>query len=473
MLDQSAVRSWLAAIHLEKADGVTIDNSNGRWTIRGCGEPLFFRLPAGPTFALLDEIRQEGVTLDRVDRDGRSDESAGSAVEQLGRLWRQGRLIKAIYDGDERVAILYNFSDTELVPSGFDPSLPFVITEDSCIRHQGDSAIIESAAKGAYVRIVNNRILRSSLPILQPMTCDEWSAKAQVRGDVIAAIVECLHSIRAVVPATEPSTAATHANGWSFSDRLLYARSRVGRHIGQYGSSQFYSGRKDNPLLSSDPPNSQTIELERPEIRRLSASDRPFTDVLENRRSIREHAEVPLDLPALGEFLFRAARVTGKATWGGQEVTLKPYPSAGALHELELYPLINRCNGLPSGIYRYDPFGHRLILRAEAGLGTATLIGECYRATLMQSEPQILIIIAAKFAPVNEKYESIAYSLILKNVGCLLQTMHLVSTAMGLAGCILGGGSSDVFCRLVGTQFWKESSVGEFLLGSKRIARSS
>ncbi|HKF49523.1 MAG TPA: SagB family peptide dehydrogenase [Terracidiphilus sp.] len=471
MLSETAVNSRLSAIRLEKADDVSIGYSNGRWTVRGGGEPLFFRLPAGKTFAFLDEMRDGGVPLERLDRDGRADEAGGCAVEQLGRLWRQGRLVKAIYDGDERIAALFNFSDVELLYSDFDPSIPFVITEDTCLHREGDSAILETSASGAYLQILDTRILRISLPFFKPIKCEEWAAEVQVPENVIVALADCLHSIRVIEPAANSSASITQASGWSFANRMAHARSRVGRHIGQYGSRSSYPGRLDDPLQSSDPPDSRTIELERPQVSELAANDCSFTEVLESRRSIREHGEVPIDLPRLGEFLFRSARVVGKAGWRGQEIALRPYPSAGGLHELEIYPLINRCNGLPQGVYRYDPFGHRLIHRADPGPGTATLIGECYRATQMQTEPQVLVLVAARFAPVNDKYDSIAYSLILKNTGCLLQTMHLVSNAMGLAGCVLGGGNSDLFCKTVGSDFWKEGTVGEFLLGSRRVVR--
>jgi len=62
-----------------------------------------------------------------------------------------------------------------------------------------------------------------------------------------------------------------------------------------------------------------------------------------------------------------------------------------------------------------------------------------------------------------------AYSLILKNVGVLYQTMYLVATAMDLAPCAIGGGDSDLFARAAGLDYDSETSVGEFLIGSKRI----
>lgn len=60
-----------------------------------------------------------------------------------------------------------------------------------------------------------------------------------------------------------------------------------------------------------------------------------------------------------------------------------------------------------------------------------------------------------------------AYATTLKNVGVLYQTMYLVATAMGLAPCALGGGDSDRFAAAVGSDYYTETSVGEFLLGSR------
>jgi oxazoline/thiazoline dehydrogenase len=44
--------------------------------------------------------------------------------------------------------------------------------------------------------------------------------------------------------------------------------------------------------------------------------------------------------------------------------------------------------------------------------------------------------------------------------------MYLVATAMGLAPCGLGNGNSSLFAEAVGTDYFAESSVGEFILGS-------
>ena len=52
--------------------------------------------------------------------------------------------------------------------------------------------------------------------------------------------------------------------------------------------------------------------------------------------------------------------------------------------------------------------------------------------------------------------------------GVLSQAMYLAATAMGLAPCAIGGGDADLFARAAGTDYYAETSVGEFLLGSPR-----
>jgi SagB-type dehydrogenase family enzyme len=79
----------------------------------------------------------------------------------------------------------------------------------------------------------------------------------------------------------------------------------------------------------------------------------------------------------------------------------------------------------------------------------------------------VLLIVAARFQRVMWKYASMAYALILKDVGVLYQTMYLVATAMNLAPCAIGCGNADLFAQATGTDYWAESSVGEFLLGSR------
>ena len=63
------------------------------------------------------------------------------------------------------------------------------------------------------------------------------------------------------------------------------------------------------------------------------------------------------------------------------------------------------------------------------------------------------------------KYSAIAYSLILRDVGVLLQTFYLAATDIGLAGCAVGTSNIDLFAKMTGMEFHVEGSVGQFALG--------
>ena len=91
---------------------------------------------------------------------------------------------------------------------------------------------------------------------------------------------------------------------------------------------------------------------------------------------------------------------------------------------------------------------------------------DAYRATAGLAWPNILITISSRFQRVSWKYDAMAYATVLKNTGVLYATMYLVATAMGLGPCGVGLGDSDRFAIAAGTDYYKETSVGEFILGS-------
>jgi SagB-type dehydrogenase family enzyme len=170
------------------------------------------------------------------------------------------------------------------------------------------------------------------------------------------------------------------------------------------------------------------------------------------------------------------ARVT--ATWqvdpddvGGPPVTYarRPYPSAGASYELELYLAVDTCEGLAKGFYHYDAGAHVLVpIDARAQDVEALLTGAAF-AMDAPALPQVLITIAARFGRVSWKYSSLAYALMLKDAGVLTQTLYLMAADMGVGGCAI----SSVLRMLLGNvprsplgpDYHVEGPVGQFALG--------
>jgi SagB-type dehydrogenase family enzyme len=257
---------------------------------------------------------------------------------------------------------------------------------------------------------------------------------------------------------------------WHFADLLFHSRCRAGRHD---EPSDVFGFRGRLPYLPAvkAPMSRETIDLDVPDLAALQTHDVPFTRVLEERRSIREYDARPITLTQLGEFLYRVARVKRVIEPDGErllyQASVRPYPGGGACYELETYVAANRCEGLPVGLYHYDPLNHRL----ERIASSEAHIPEFMRDTLIPVDVagprQLLIILAARFQRIAWKYNGSTYAAILKNAGVLYQTMYLVATAMNLAPCGIGGGNSELFARATGVPFVEETSVGEFMLGSR------
>jgi oxazoline/thiazoline dehydrogenase len=254
---------------------------------------------------------------------------------------------------------------------------------------------------------------------------------------------------------------------WEFHDLLFHARSRVGRHAAPFGGTfPFKDSIEPLPALKA-PMSDDYVDLYKSDIEALKQDDVPFTAVMEGRRSVRVAGDDPITAEQLGAFLYRAARVRRQETSESGEYAFRIYPGGGGEYELELYLAIGSCEGIIPGYYHYAPAEHRLYRLSDLETRVYQLLGFAARASVREDLPEVLITIAARFQRVSWKYQSIGYALILKDVGVLLQTMYLVATAMNLAPCAVGTGDSDLFAAATGTDYYVETSVGEFLLGAK------
>ena len=266
---------------------------------------------------------------------------------------------------------------------------------------------------------------------------------------------------------------------WEFHDLLFHSRSREGRHDQPRGGTYRFAGRLDPPPALKPATSDKVIPLSCPDLEKRKREDPPFALVQEARCSIRQYDANPITLQQIGEFLYRVGRVTQREEFEIQtprgpiqmEFARRPYPAGGALYELELYLAVRACENLAAGLYHYEARNHQLEQISALTPEAKGLLLRASQATGIPDEHlQVLIIIAARFQRLSWKYASMAYALMLKHVGVLYQTMYLVATAMELAPCCVGCGDADLFARAVGTDYYDETSVGEFLLGSKRSA---
>ena len=130
-----------------------------------------------------------------------------------------------------------------------------------------------------------------------------------------------------------------------------------------------------------------------------------------------------------------------------------------------MYLAVSNCEGLARGLYHYDAGDHALVAIGVSAQQLQALSAAAEFAMDAPGPPQILITIAARFGRISWKYSSIAYSLILKDVGSMIQTFYLAATDMGLGGCAIGTSNIDLFAKMTGLEFHVEGPVGQFALG--------
>jgi len=250
---------------------------------------------------------------------------------------------------------------------------------------------------------------------------------------------------------------------WEFHDLLFHNASRhgPGRPV---GATWRFQGRVAPPPAVKDPMSTLAQPLVRPEAPHDTAG---FQGVLERRRSRRDPGPVPITLSQLGEFLHRAVGIRQRIAGDPQELLLRPYPSGGAIHELEFYVAVHQCDGLEPGFYHYHAGEHALYRLPAAEAQVKQMIamaltswGGAYPA------PNLFLTIAARLPRLAWKYQSMAYRIVLLNAGAALQTMYLVATDMGLAPCAVGNGDPALFQAITGIDPMEETSVAEFALSS-------
>lgn len=366
--------------------------------------------------------------------------------------------------------------DTGYTPVDVAQDVPVRLSRFALLRTHDDDLVLESPLAGHRVTPVTPAALALVAALGSPRTPSEL-AGAQLAGQLGPDEVRHLlgHLVGAgfaelAGPDGLPSDTEPTLRQWDFHDLLSHSRARSGRFDQPFGGVFPYRGEIEPQPAVKPVPEGPVVELPRPDLRDVQAHDPSLTMVLEGRTSVRKYAEAPMTVEQLGEFLYRTARV--RAVWGASEsapyeASTRPYPCGGAAYELELYLTVQRCAGVEPGSYYYDPVGHRLVLLDADQRDRDALLHTASVATGLQAEPDVLVTMTSRFQRLSWKYRAIAYSVSLKHAGVLYQTMYLVATAMGLAPCGLGSGDADLAARVLGLDYLKESSVGDFILGSR------
>jgi oxazoline/thiazoline dehydrogenase len=454
--------NWVSLVRLRLADGIRLTHERGEtWSLSDGEARRSFRVPGRELSECFLQLQSDGVSLKTFLARSSEVVEPLSVVGQISRLWRYGLIVQELIAENYVAATFTVRNGVSLFPPALDAERAFDLSEDFFVRPESRSLLIESLSCGARIVLYNQELFPVPLSFMRKTSVREAARYAGCPIEWVMTIASWLTTM--IGPGCEPAVSQP-VKGWTFADQLLHARSR-GRHVGKYGAAYPLRGVMAAPPAVRPKRETSVIQLPRIDANKIGANDPPFGTVLESRRSLRNHAENPMSIAQLGEFLYRCARIKEQFAGGGLEYAKRPYPSGGGLYETEFYPLVSRCQGLEPSLDRYNGVEHSLEHVCRPNASTQAMLQMAVQATGIDCRPHVLIVLAARFQRVFWKYESMAYALVLKNVGVIYQTMYLVATAMGLAASALGGGDAEAFCRAAGTSFWEESSVGEFILG--------
>ncbi len=149
------------------------------------------------------------------------------------------------------------------------------------------------------------------------------------------------------------------------------------------------------------------------------------------------------------------------------------YPSGGGRYALRPYLVVGRCTGLQAGAYAYDLLAHALVRVDDGNPPVGPMLRDAAASAGQRVPPQALLVLCADYAHMRSVYGDLGYSLLLKEVGAVMQTVQLVATALGLASCPLGTGQAHAFAQLAGVDAWQLPALGEITLGSREDAVGS
>ncbi|MGB9366266.1 MAG: SagB family peptide dehydrogenase [Xanthobacteraceae bacterium] len=419
---------------------------------------------------------QKGQRLNALQSGGRT---TGREIESLmRRLARRGLLEYPVGPsrGADAVVIEPQVADYWPQTSPLGNGDILALSRFAYLRRRGDTMVLESPRAGALFRICDPKIATALTLLSTPQQVGRLRRHDGFPGiELLALLVDC-HILFKVDADHDGDLRRAEGNAelvlWDFHDLLFHARSTPGRHANPLGGTYSYAGVAPAPPAVRRHWPGKAIDL--PAHSDAPAEASPIARLLHKRHSIRSYDDRrPIMLDELARFLDSTARVV--STWqsridlGGVQPTVpyaaRPYPSAGASYELELYLAVHKCDGLAGGFYHYDAGGHALV-PIEVGLpDLQALFSEAQSAMDAPATPQIVITVAARFGRVSWKYSSLAYALILKDAGVLIQTLYLMATDMGLGGCAIGSTDIDLFAKMTGIEFHIEGPVGQFALG--------
>ena len=183
--------------------------------------------------------------------------------------------------------------------------------------------------------------------------------------------------------------------------------------------------------------------------------------VLQERRSFRDYLAAPLPQKELSNLLWATQGITEKSfvPW------YRTSPSAGALHPVDTYLVVNRVEGLRPGIYFFDVVEFCLGLKQEGDF-SRTIANAALNQDLA-ADAAVVFVWVAVIQRSRQKYRQRAYRYIYLDCGHIAQNLYLAAGALNLGCCGIAAFFDDEVNDLVEVDGQEETAIYLATVGKK------
>jgi SagB-type dehydrogenase family enzyme len=238
---------------------------------------------------------------------------------------------------------------------------------------------------------------------------------------------------------------------------MEFSEHRIGQRFQQgtkYTRPSYLAGIAER---TAEPVSSRMISLPAPSL----GTGPNFWKILQRRRSIRDYTPAPLSVSEISNLLWATQGITEEASspW------YRTVPSAGALHPIDTYLIVNRVEGLDPGIYFLNVTDFSLEMKSKGDFSP-----QIARAALDQEMAQAAAVVFVWVAVIrrsSQKYRQRAYRYIYLDCGHIAQNLYLAATAMNLGCCGIAAFFDDEVNNLVGVDGQEETAIYLATVGKK------
>ncbi len=163
-----------------------------------------------------------------------------------------------------------------------------------------------------------------------------------------------------------------------------------------------------------------------------------FTEVVRNRRSMRDYADTPVDLKVVARMLWLGFGLKSRVwAYGRAGAPTFHAPTGGGLQSTRVLLIAQNIDGLARGIYEYDPEEHVLTVISHGEIRWKLFELCAYQDWIAHAAG--IVALTSDIRRVRWKYEERSYRLAHLDAGVIGENMHLAATALGLASCLVFG----------------------------------